>query len=59
MAALSGGARAVLLIRGYRGSKADRLVTRIDPGAASLVVELPGLSRPGLPARGNQPRAAS
>jgi hypothetical protein len=29
-----------LLVRGYKGKKADRLVTRIDPGVVSLVAEL-------------------
>jgi hypothetical protein len=29
-----------LLVRGYMGKEADRLVTRIDPGLASLLAEL-------------------
>jgi hypothetical protein len=41
MADLPGGASG-LLARGLRGKEADRLVTRIDPGAVSLVAELRG-----------------
>ena len=29
-----------MLVRGYKGKEADRLVTRIDPGVVSLVAEL-------------------
>jgi hypothetical protein len=29
-----------LLVRGYKGKQADRLVTRIDPGVFSLVAEM-------------------
>jgi hypothetical protein len=29
-----------LLVRSYKGKEADQLVTRIDPGAVSLVAEL-------------------
>jgi len=29
-----------LLVRDYKGNKADRLVTRIDPGVVSMVAEL-------------------
>ena len=29
-----------MLVREYKGKKADRLVTRIDPGVVSLVAEL-------------------
>jgi hypothetical protein len=39
MADLPGG-ESRLLVRGYKGKKADRLVTRIDPGVVSLVAEL-------------------
>jgi len=31
-----------MLCRDYKGKEADRLVTRIDPGAVSLVAELHG-----------------
>lgn len=41
MADVPGGASG-LLVRGYRGKDADRLVTRIDPGVVSLVAELRG-----------------
>jgi hypothetical protein len=44
MADLPGGASG-LLMRGYKGKKADRLVTRIDPGVVSLVAELRGHER--------------
>jgi hypothetical protein len=44
MADLPGGASG-LLVRGYRGKNADRLVTRIDPGVVSLVAELRGHER--------------
>ena len=44
MADLPGGASG-LLVRGYKGKKADRLVTRIDPGVVSLVAELRGHER--------------
>jgi hypothetical protein len=39
LADLPGGASG-LLVRGYKGREADRLVTRIDPGVVSLVAEL-------------------
>jgi hypothetical protein len=39
MADLPGGASG-LLVRGYQGREADRLVTRIDPGLVSLLAEL-------------------
>ena len=39
MADLPGGASG-LLVRGYKGKEADRLVTRIDPGVVALVAEL-------------------
>jgi hypothetical protein len=39
MADLPGGASG-LLLRKYKGKKADRLVTRIDPAIISLVAEL-------------------
>ena len=29
-----------MLVRSYKGKEADQLVTRIDPGAVSLVAEL-------------------
>jgi hypothetical protein len=38
-------ARAGLLVHGYKGKTADRVVTRIDPGAVSLVAELRGHER--------------
>ena len=41
MADLPGGASG-LLVRDYKGKKADRLVTRIAPGVVSLVAELRG-----------------
>jgi hypothetical protein len=44
MGDLSGGASG-LLMRGYKGKKTDRLVTRIDPGVVSLVAELRGHER--------------
>jgi hypothetical protein len=44
MADLPGGASG-LLVRGYKGKEADRLVTRIDPGVVSLVAELRGHER--------------
>jgi hypothetical protein len=31
-----------MLCRDYKGKKADRVVTRIDPGVVSLVAELRG-----------------
>jgi hypothetical protein len=34
-----------LLVRDYKGKKAARLVTRIDPGVVSLVAELRGHER--------------
>jgi hypothetical protein len=34
------GDASELLVRGYKGKEADRLVTRIDPGVVSLVAEL-------------------
>jgi Terminase small subunit len=39
MAGLPGGASG-LLLRKYKGKKADRLVTRIDPAIISLIAEL-------------------
>ena len=39
------GGTSGLLVRGYKGKKADRLVTRIDPGVVSLVAELRGHER--------------
>jgi hypothetical protein len=36
---LPGGATG-MLVRGYKGKKADQLVTRIGPGVVSLVAEL-------------------
>ena len=44
MADLPGGASG-LLVRDYKGKKADRLVTRIDPGVVSLFAELRGHER--------------
>jgi hypothetical protein len=44
MADLPGSASG-LLVRGYKGKEADRLVTRIDPGVVSLVTELRGHGR--------------
>jgi hypothetical protein len=44
MADLPSGASG-LLVRGYTGKEADRLVTRIDPGVVSLVAELGGHER--------------
>jgi hypothetical protein len=44
MADLPGGASG-MLVRGYKGKEADRLVTRIDPGVVSLVAELRGHER--------------
>jgi hypothetical protein len=41
MVAVPGGASG-MLCRDYKGKKADRLVTRIDPGVVSLVAELRG-----------------
>jgi hypothetical protein len=41
---LPGGASG-LLRRDYKGQRADRLVTRIDPGVALLVAELHGHER--------------
>jgi hypothetical protein len=41
MAEVPGGATE-LPVRGYKGKKADRLVTRIDPGRSRLVAELRG-----------------
>jgi hypothetical protein len=34
-----------MLVRGYKGKEADRLVTRIDPGVVSLVAERRGHER--------------
>ena len=34
-----------MLVRGYKGKEADRLVTRIDPGVVSMVAELRGHGR--------------
>jgi hypothetical protein len=44
MADLPGGASG-LLCRDYKGKKADRLVTRIDPGVVAVVAELRGHER--------------
>ena len=44
MADLPGGASGILR-RDYKGRRADPLVTRIDPGVASLVAELRGHER--------------
>jgi hypothetical protein len=44
MADLPGGASGILG-RDYKGKKADRLVTRSDPGVVSLVAELRGHER--------------
>ena len=44
MADLPGGGSG-LLARGYKGKKADRLVTRIDPGVVPLVAEHRGHER--------------
>jgi hypothetical protein len=44
MAELPGGASG-LPVRGYKGKKADRLVTRTAPGVASMVAELRGHER--------------
>jgi hypothetical protein len=44
MVDLPGGASG-MLVRGYKGKKADRLVTRIDPGVVSVVAELRGHER--------------
>jgi hypothetical protein len=44
MADLPGGASG-LLVRDYKGKKADRLVARIDPGIIPLVTELRGHER--------------
>ena len=41
MADLPSGASG-LLVRGYKGKRADRLVTRFDPGVVSLVAERRG-----------------
>jgi hypothetical protein len=41
---IPGGASG-LLVRGYKGKEAARLVTRIDPGVVSLVAELRGHER--------------
>jgi hypothetical protein len=41
MADLLGGANG-LLVRGYKGKEAERLVTRIGPSVVSLVAELRG-----------------
>jgi hypothetical protein len=40
MADLPGGASG-MLCRDYKGKRADRLVTRINPGVVSLVAETP------------------
>ena len=39
------GGTTGLLCRDYKGRRADRLVTRIDPGVVSLVAELRGHER--------------
>jgi hypothetical protein len=39
------GGASGLLVRDYKGKKADRLVTRIDPGVVSLLAELRGHER--------------
>jgi hypothetical protein len=39
------GGASGLLVRDYKGKKADRLVTRIDPGVVALVAELRGCER--------------
>jgi hypothetical protein len=60
MADLPGGSSG-LLARGYKGKEADRLVTRIDPGAVSLVAELRAATSgrpPSVWARGTGPRGA-
>jgi len=44
MVDLPGGASG-LRVRGYKGKEADRLVTRIDPGVVSLVIEFRGHGR--------------
>jgi hypothetical protein len=44
MVEVPGGASG-LLVRGYKGKEADRLVTRIAAGAVSLVAELRGHER--------------
>jgi len=44
MVDVPGGASG-LLVRGYKGKEADRLVTRIDPGVVSRVAELRGHER--------------
>jgi hypothetical protein len=44
MADIPGGASG-LLVRDCKGKKADRLVTRIDPGVVSQVAELRGHER--------------
>jgi hypothetical protein len=44
MADLPGGASG-LLVRDYKGKRADRPVTRLDPGTVSLVAELRGDER--------------
>jgi hypothetical protein len=44
MVDLPGGASGILR-RDYKGRRADRLVTRIDPGVAALVAELRGHER--------------
>ena len=44
MADLSGGASG-MLVRGYKGKEADRVVTRSAPGMVSLVAELRGHER--------------
>ena len=43
-----------MLCRDYKGRRADRLVTRIDPGVVALVAELRGHERkqsPSIPSR--------
>jgi hypothetical protein len=47
LADLPGGASG-LLVREYKGKKADRLVTRIDPGVVSLVAGVSGSARAGF-----------
>jgi hypothetical protein len=44
MAEMPGG-ESGMLVRGYKGKEADRLVTRIDPGVVSPVAGLRGHER--------------
>jgi hypothetical protein len=44
MADLPGGASG-LVVRGYKGKEADRVVVRIDPSVVPLVAELRGHGR--------------